>query len=64
MKINRDGIIFVKKRELPMPLVVEDDSGNFEIQELAPAGEKRLGARVGHIHTQIKTAVLKTIRRG
>ncbi|HAI13597.1 MAG TPA: hypothetical protein DCM28_17960 [Phycisphaerales bacterium] len=64
MKVDENGIIFVNKRELPAPLVVEDDSGNFEIQELAPAGEKRLGARVGHIHEQIKKSVLRIIRRG
>jgi hypothetical protein len=63
MRISKDQIIFVKKHELPMPLVVEDEHGNFEIQELAPAGAKRLGARVGQIHEQFKKMVIKVMRR-
>jgi hypothetical protein len=45
---SRTGkIIEVRKHELPLPLVVYDERGNYEIQELAPAGKKKAGrARV------------------
>ena len=36
----------VRKEELPIPLIVEDN-GQVMILSLEPAGKKKLGARIG-----------------
>jgi hypothetical protein len=37
-------VIYVRKRELPLPVVVEDDDGQKRVMEMAPAREGKLGA--------------------
>ena len=37
----------VRKSDLPLPVVIEDENGSFEVLSLEPAGKKRLGARLG-----------------
>lgn len=63
MKLKKTDIIFVKKHELPRPLVVEDENGNCEILELVPSGPKRLGARVGQVSVYVKDIVWRLIRQ-
>lgn len=60
--IGKDDIIVVEKSKLPKPLVVVDDRGNYEIQELQPAGKKRLGACVGKIHEALRKKVERLYR--
>lgn len=60
--INKEDIIVVAKSRLPRPLIIVDDKGNYEIQELKPAGKKRLGACVGKIHEALRKKVQRLYR--
>lgn len=53
----------VKKSELPLPLIVEDDDGKVVVQSLEPAGKEKLGARVGHAAVAVVTQVLALLLR-
>jgi len=63
MQDLEDRIIEVRKSELPIPVVVYDDWGNYEIQSLEPAGRKRLGARISHAADAVKSKVRRLLRR-
>lgn len=58
-----DGFIRVRKRDLPKLLIVEDDNGDLEVQELAPGGKKKLGAYVRSVGHGVKEVVLSMIRK-
>lgn len=55
-------LIVVRKSQLPQPLIIEDDNGNYEIQELRPAGKRRLGACVGKIHDALRKQAQRLYR--
>lgn len=47
VKVRRGQCVRVRKRDLPVPLIVEDDNGNYEVQSIEPAGKQKLAARIG-----------------
>lgn len=54
----------VKKRDLPIPLVVEDDNGEMVVLSLEPAGKEKLGARIGSAASWVVQKVRSLLRRG
>jgi hypothetical protein len=51
----------VRKGELPLPVVVEDDHGEVVVLSLEPAGEKKLGARLGRVTEGVRETVLRLL---
>ena len=55
--------LHVRKKELPMPLVVEGEGGKVVVQSLEPAGYKKLGARLGRADDATVEAVKRSVGR-
>jgi hypothetical protein len=53
----------LRKRDLPVALVIEDDDGNRVIQSLEPAGKWKLGACVRHAHEHVKEWIERKLGR-
>jgi len=56
-------VIRVLKSQLPIPVAIEDDDGNFVVLKLAPAGKKKLGALLQDAGHHLKEHVRRIMRR-
>ena len=61
----RDGreYVFVRKRDLPMPIVVIGDDGEIGVRMLEPSGSQKVSVRVGQASRDVIRRVMRLLGR-
>lgn len=55
--------IVLRKKDLPLPVVIEGDNGEVRVMEIAPAGRSKLGAFMRETNDSARDATLKLLRK-